>query len=256
VEQISTYQELNHKLEITVNSITSALIAQNSGADRIELCDNFAEGGTTPSAGAIQLARKHLTIELFVIIRPRGGDFLYNDIEFEIMKQDIIFAKEAGIDGVVFGILKEDGTVDHDRNLELVQLAGPMQTTFHRAFDMTVDPFKAIEDIISLGFNRILSSGQKPTAIGGAGLLAELVKMTEERIILMPGSGIDEDNISYLASRTKAREFHGSFRKTIQSEMKFKNEQAFMGKANSSEYESDITDSDRIQKAVHILKTI
>jgi len=247
---------LNYKLEITVNSIDSAIISQDSGADRIELCDNFAEGGTTPSAGSIQLARKLLTIDLFVIIRPRGGDFLYNDIEFETMKQDILYAKDLGVDGVVFGVLKEDGTVDHGRNLELVNLAKPMQTTFHRAFDMTIDAFASMEDIIDLGFNRILTSGQKPTALGGAGLLADLVEKAGERIIIMPGSGIDEENISYLATRTKATEFHGSFKTKIQSEMKFKNEQAFMGKANSSEYEFDIADSNKIKNAVQIIEKL
>src|ERR1039457_4698355 len=144
-------------LEACVNSVVSAIEAQKGGASRVELCENMQEGGTTPSAGSILTARRNLYIDLYVMIRPRGADFLYNDLEFEIMKQDIHLAQELGADGVVFGILKSDGTIDKERMKVLVELARPMRITWHRAFDMARDPYEAMEDLISLGIDRILT---------------------------------------------------------------------------------------------------
>src|SRR5512138_1393956 len=162
-------------LEACVNSALSAIEAQAGGADRVELCQNMPEGGCTPSAGAIRYARKELRIGLFVMIRPRGADFLYSDGEFEIMKEDIRVAKELGADGVVFGILKADGTIDRQRMEELIRLARPMGVTCHRAFDMTRDPFGALEDLIALGVDRILTSGQCDSALEGAPLIRQLI---------------------------------------------------------------------------------
>jgi len=247
---------LNHKLEITVNSLTSAFEAQKGGADRVELCDNFPEGGTTPSYGNILVASRNLNIDLFVIIRPRGGDFLYDDFEFEIMKKDIIFSKNADANGVVFGVLMADGSIDIDRNAELVELAKPMQTTFHRAFDMTSDAFQALEDIIELRFDRVLTSGQQPTATDGAGLITELVKTAGNRIIVMPGSGINEDNILELVHRTKAKEFHASFRKKVKSKMTFKKDNVIMGGAGSSEYVTEVADLHKIARVKQILSSM
>jgi copper homeostasis protein len=212
------------KLEVIGFTIESCLIAQAAGAHRIELCDNPSEGGTTPSYGFIKTARENLSIELYPIIRPRGGDFLYSEIEFEVMKADIQICKNLGCDGVVIGMLNADGTVDKQRCKQLVDIAQPMGVSFHRAFDRTKDPFKALEDIISIGCERILTSGQKSVATDGAALLNELVKQANGRIIIMPGSGVRSDNIETLVKKTNAIEFHTSARTYTDSKMKFINE--------------------------------
>lgn len=212
-----------YKLEIIGFNIESCLLAQAAGASRIELCDNPGEGGTTPSYGFIKSARKHLQIELYPIIRPRGGDFLYTDAEYEIIKTDLLLCKQLGCDGVVIGILHADGSVDKKRCQRLVDLAYPIGVTFHRAFDRANDPYKALEDIIEIGCERILTSGQKPNAMEGIGCIAKLVKQADERIIIMPGSGVRSDNITVLAEKTAAVEFHSSARKTVDSLMKHTN---------------------------------
>ena len=209
------------KLEVIAFDIESCIIAEQSGANRIELCDNQADGGTTPSYGFIKQAREKVKIELFPIIRPRGGDFLYSDEEFEMMKNDIDICKQLGCDGIVTGILKSDGTVDKDRMKVLVNIAYPMSVTFHRAFDRTKDPFQAMEDIIEIGCERILTSGQKSTAMEGIELISELIIKAENRIIIMPGSGIKSDNIIEIAQRSNAIEFHSSARTFVNSKMEF-----------------------------------
>lgn len=241
-------------LEICANSFESAINAQTGGAHRIELCDNLYEGGTTPSYGAILLAREKLNIDLNVLIRPRGGDFLYSDTEFEIIKKDIEFAKKVGVDGVVLGILLENGNVDTKRTKELVQLAQPMSITFHRAFDMCHDPFIALEDIMNCGCDRILTSGQQNKAVDGIDLLSELVKRAENRIIIMPGSGINESNISEIYRATKAREFHASLRKIVKSKMNFQKDNVHMNSINEiKEFELLITDAQRVKNIAEIL---
>ena len=209
------------KLEVIAFDIESCIIAEQSGVYRIELCDNQADGGTTPSYGFIKQAREKVKIELFPIIRPRGGDFLYSDEEFEMMKNDIDICKQLGCDGIVTGILKSDGTVDKDRMKVLVNIAYPMSVTFHRAFDRTKDPFQAMEDIIEIGCERILTSGQKSTAMEGIELISELIIKAENRIIIMPGSGIKSDNIIEIAQRSNAIEFHSSARTFVNSKMEF-----------------------------------
>jgi copper homeostasis protein len=215
---------MKFKLEVIGFTIESCLIAQAAGAHRIELCDNPSEGGTTPSYGFIKTARENLSIELYPIIRPRGGDFLYSEIEFEVMKADIQICKNLGCDGVVIGMLNSDGTVDKQRCKQLVDIAQPMGVSFHRAFDRTKDPFKALEDIISIGCERILTSGQKSVATDGVALLNELVKQANGRIIIMPGSGVRSDNIENLVKKTNATEFHTSARTYAESKMEFINE--------------------------------
>lgn len=215
---------MKFKLEVIGFTIESCLIAQAAGAHRIELCDNPSEGGTTPSYGFIKTARENLSIELYPIIRPRGGDFLYSEIEFEVMKADIQICKNLGCDGVVIGMLNSDGTVDKQRCKQLVDIAQPMGVSFHRAFDRTKDPFKALEDIISIGCERILTSGQKSVATDGVALLNELVKQANGRIIIMPGSGVRSDNIENLVKKTNATEFHTSARTYTDSKMEFINE--------------------------------
>jgi copper homeostasis protein len=203
------------KFEIACFDFESALTAQSAGASRIELCVNQSEGGVTPSYSLIELARNNLHIDLNVIIRPRGGNFVYTDSELVIMENDILICKELGVNGVVFGVLNRDNSVDIETNKELVQLASPMSTTFHRAFDETPDAMKALEDVIGCGFTRILTSGQKKSALEGANLISELVKSAGNIIIIMPGGGVRKKNIEKLIEITKAKEFHSSSINTI-----------------------------------------
>jgi copper homeostasis protein len=235
-------------IEACVNSAISAIEAQKGGADRVELCENLHDGGTTPSAGAIRFARKNLHIGLFVMIRPRGGDFLYSNEEFEIMKEDINTAKELGADGVVFGILKPDGKIDRERMKLLVDIARPVGITCHRAFDMTIDAFQAMEDLIDLGIDRILTSGQRKTASEGTVLIRELIQRSKGRIIIMPGSGVKEDNIEDLIRETEAKEVHIRLEKQEPGRMIFKQPQVYMGIPEQSEFEHTITDRERIFK--------
>lgn len=216
-------------LEICATSLASCKAAQEGGADRIELCDNLLEGGTTPSYATIKLAREAVNIALYPIIRPRGGDFLYDDQEFAIMKEDIKVCKQLGCDGVVIGLLTADGNVDQARTRELVELAGPMGVTFHRAFDMTSDPLQALEDVIATGCERILTSGQRNTAMEGAELIAALVKKAAGRIRIMAGSGLRDHNAAALAAATRAKEFHTTAKEYEDSRMQYRNPNVSMG---------------------------
>lgn len=210
-------------LEICANSVHSALAAQQAGAHRVELCENLNEGGTTPSYGTIFHVRKQLHIDVFVLIRPRAGDFLYTNEEFEIMKTDIEICKSLKCDGVVIGLLTKDGEIDVDRTRELVKLAFPMNVTFHRAFDRCRDPFKALESIIETGCERILTSGLKSSAMEATELLKQLVEKAGNRISIMPGAGINSSNILQLKNLTKAREFHSSAKTWRSSLMNYHN---------------------------------
>lgn len=214
---------MNYKLEVIAFTIESCLLIQKAGAHRIELCDNPGEGGTTPSYGFLKNAREHVSIELYPMIRPRGGDFLFSNDEFEIMKEDVIRCKELECDGVVIGLLNADGTVDEKRSAALVELAHPLGVTFHRAFDRTRDPFEALETIIDIGCERILTSGLTPNVTEGTGLLTQLVESADNRIIIMPGSGLRSNNIKELALQTNAVEFHTSARKSTSSKMGYLN---------------------------------
>ena len=216
---------MDNKLEIIGFNIESCLAAQEGGADRIELCVSPGEGGTTPPYGFIKSAREKLHIKLYTMIRPRGGDFFYNDNDFEIMKMDVEFCKQSGCDGIVTGILTTNGKVDKKRCRELINLAYPLEATFHRAFDRVEDPFEALEDIIDLGFERILTSGLKPKAIDSSALLADLINKADGRIIIMPGSGVNSKNIVSLAETTGAKEFHSSASFLKESKMEYINQQ-------------------------------
>lgn len=241
---------MNFKLEVIGFTIEGCILAQSAGAHRIELCDNPGDGGTTPSYGFIKAAREKLQIDLFPIIRPRGGDFFYTDDEFEIMKTDVKLCKQLGCDGVVIGILNADGTVDKKRNAALVELAYPLGVTFHRAFDRTTDAFKAMEDIIDTGCERILTSGQKPNAMDGTDLIAQLIKQAGERIIIMPGSGVRSDNIMELAKKTGSTEFHTSARMNTDSKMDYKNP------AMNENLRSVSVDADEVKKIITNLKAV
>lgn len=201
-----------YELEVIAFDAASCRIAQAAGADRIELCANPMEGGTTPSHGMIRVARTLTSLQLFPIIRPRGGDFVYSAEEFEVMKQDVLYCKEIGCDGVVIGILTPDGAVDSERTSILVDLAYPLGVTFHRAIDHSVNMMDALEAIIRCGCERILTSGGKPTAPEGAEMIAQLIKAADGRIDIMPGAGIRSNNIAGLAKATGARVFHSSAR--------------------------------------------
>jgi len=239
------------EMEVCANSVSSALEAQKGGAKRVELCASLTEGGTTPSYAEIKLAKQLLHIEVYPIIRPRGGDFLYSKLEFELMKEDIKICKELQCEGIVTGILTADGKVDKDRCAELVELAKPMKAAFHRAFDMTVNMEEAMEDLISLGFIRILTSGGKATALDGAEQLAKLIRKADQRIAIMPGACVNTSNIQQLISKTGAKEFHGSARKNHSSKMLFRNTELSMGN-DADEYSSSLTDAELVKKLLEL----
>ncbi len=244
-------------IEIVVYNIESALKAQEGGADRIELCDNPAEGGTTPSYGTIENVRQNVSLDVFVMIRPRGGDFHYSGYEFYSMKRDIDQCQKLSADGVVFGILNEDGTIDKKRCKELIDRARPMKVTCHRAFDMTRDPFEALEDCIEAGFDRILTAGQQAQAVKGVGLIAELIKKADSRIAIMPGSGVNEDTVKEIVSKTKTKEIHFSATGFRESAMTYKNLNiAGMGDDGGSEFKLRTVDSKRIRQMRELAEKI
>ncbi len=206
-------------------------------------------GGTTPSAAAIQLSvekLKKIGLDIFVLIRPRAGNFIYSDMEFEVMKRNVLFCKEYDVDGVVIGLLTSDGKIELSKTAKLVELAQPMQVTFHRAFDYVKNPFEALEQIIKLGIQRILTSGQQSTALEGFGLIQKLIEKANDRIIIMPGSGINSENISNLAELTNAKEFHLSAKKRIKD---------FNSKNNVENLENEyfLTDHEEVKRVVEII---
>jgi copper homeostasis protein len=212
---------LKYIIEIATADFITTRSAVEGGADRIELCAALTDGGTTPSAGMIKKCREAFDVELFPIIRPRGGDFLYSDEEYEIMLSDIKIARDLGCQGVVIGMLDAVGRIDVRRTSIMVELAYPMEVSFHRAFDRCLDPHLAMEQLIEIGCQRILTSGQQPGAPEGAELIAQLVRDANDRIIIMPGSGVRKENIKMLAQRTGAVEFHSSLRGRQRSKMEF-----------------------------------
>lgn len=235
--------------EIVVYNIESALKAQEGGADRIELCDNPGEGGTTPSFGTIENVRQNVSLDVFVMIRPRGGDFCYSNYEFHSMKRDIWQCQKLSVDGFVFGILKPDGTLDKQRCRELIEKSRPLKVACHRAFDMTRDPFQALEDCIEVGFDRILTAGQQAQASRGAALIGELIKKANGRIAIMPGSGVNENTVEQIVKISGAREIHFSATAFRDSAMKYKNEQiAGMGSDEGSEFKLRTVDSERVRR--------
>lgn len=213
--------EMKYIIEIASSDFLTTKSAVEGGADRIELCANLAEGGTTPSYGHIKQCREAFNVLIYPIIRPRGGDFLFSDEEFHIMLQDVKLCKQLGCDGVVIGLLNSDGSIDVKKTATLIEGAYPLGVTFHRAFDRCRDPFEAMEQLINIGCERILTSGQKPTAPEAIELIAQLNKAADERIIIMPGSGVRKENIEVLAQQTGCVEFHSSLRGKIKRKMEF-----------------------------------
>lgn len=241
-------------IEVCAANIQSAIAAQEGGADRIELCDNLYEGGTTPSYACIQTVVENLKIDVMVMIRPRGGDFCYSDLEIDMMKKDIQICKDLGVFGVVFGVILPDGNVDVNRTRELVEYAKPLKVTFHRAYDMTADPYVALEEIIECGVDRILTSGHQNTVTEGKQLLKDIILKAGERIKIMPGSGINENNIKSLREFLGTHEFHLTGRMEVESKMTFRKEHIFMGGLPQiPEYKNFITDPVRIRKIVSLV---
>ena len=238
-------------VEVCANGVESCWAAQEGGADRVELCAGIPEGGTTPSYGEIKVARRVLTTtRLHVIIRPRGGDFLYTDLEVERMAADIAVCRDLGVDGVVFGCLKADGSIDIEKNRYLMECSKGMSVTCHRAFDRAAYPEQALEDIIALGFDRILTSGQQPKAIQGADLLAHLNSQAAGRIIIMAGSGVTEQNIRELHEATGLKEFHFSARESQPSAMQYVNPNLYMGRPGANEAALDYTTARRVKDTI------
>ena len=235
-------------IEVCVDSVESAVAAQQGGADRVELCDNLIEGGTTPSGGMIEVCREQLRIGMHVIIRPRGGDFCYSPTEFDVMRRDIMRAKALGVDGLVFGILAPDGHIDIDRTRELVELSRPLSVTFHRAFDMTADPHHALEDLIGLGIDRVLTSGQEASALEGLDLIADLVRQAGDRIVVMPGGGVGR-HIRKIVERGGVREVHVTGTTSVESRMSFRSNRVSMGAPlRSPEFSWRVTDPAAIRE--------
>jgi copper homeostasis protein len=234
-----------------VDSVASALAAEQGGAQRVELCDYLAGGGTTPSAGMIEVVRNSISIGLHVLIRPRRGDFLYSEAELEVMKRDIALCRDSGVDGVVIGILTKYGSIDTSRTAELMAQAGDMSITFHRAFDLCADPLKALGDLLQLKVHRLLTSGQEETALQGAELIQELHKKADGKLIIMPGGGVTPANVQELLRKTGVSEVHASVRKSVESAMQFRKDYPPMTNYRQiSEFEQLVADVEQV-KAMH-----
>ncbi len=241
-------------VEVCANSVQSAIEAEKGGAVRVELCSNLLDGGTTPAKSQIELTRSHIKIDLNVIIRPRGGDFLYDNLDFESMKRDIRLCGELKCDGVVIGLLDEFGNIDIERNAELIELAKKygMSVTFHRAFDRVRDLYSALEDVITLGCDRILTSGGYQTAFEGRDVLRKLVDLSNNRIIIMAGAGVKESNVQELVHSTGVQEIHGTFQDLRQGKMVY-NSPNFPDNYNNSgysEYSYLLSDARRVQTII------
>lgn len=235
-------------LEIAVFTYHSALLAQAAGADRIELCENPAEGGTTPSYGYLKKVAENLHIPVFPIIRPRGGDFLYSAEEWDIVLKDIQLCKELGFTGIVTGSLNKEGWVQEEQLRRAVEIAYPMQVTFHRAFDRVADPYVALEQIIAAGCTRVLTSGLHPEVMAGIAILTQLVQQAKNRIVVMPGSGVRSSNLALLKEKTGAREFHASARTLQPSAMQTINT------AMQEQLDTLSVNTDEIQQMKRILR--
>jgi copper homeostasis protein len=239
-------------LEICCDSIDSALAAEQGGAQRIELCSSLLEGGLTPSAGFIETVRASTSIALFVMIRPRGGDFCYSDAEFAAMRKDILAARSAGVDGLVFGLLNRDGHVDVARTAALVEAAGPLPVTFHRAFDLSADLDKSLEDVIRTGAQQILTSGGMPAALEGAKQIRRLVEAAGKRIKIMAGSGIHSKNAREVIAQTHVHEIHASAKVPVASPMRLQRNVP-MGSARLDEYTRLVANEEEVRALAKIL---
>ena len=242
------------KLEICVDSVESAIAAERGGAQRVELCTDFLEGGITPSAGLIALVRKSVAIGIFVMIRPRGGDFCYTDLEFEVMQEEIRQARQLGADGIVLGLLNEQGGVDVPRTQRLVELAAPLPVTFHRAIDMTPKPSQALIDVIATGASRVLTSGGAPNAKLGMREIARMVETAQGRIAIVAASGITADTIAAVAENTGATEFHSSARTEFESPAQFRKRGMAMSEIRDREYKRFVVREESVRALASALQ--
>lgn len=237
------------KIEICTASVESVIAAENGGADRVELCSDLFEGGLTPGIGTFFLAKERTSIPINVMIRPRGGDFCYSDTEFEVMMREARFFKEAGAASLVFGILTPDGEIDMERSAKLIEIARPLPVTFHRAFDMTRNAFRSLDNLISLGVERVLTSGLESSALEGAYTLKSLVEKAEDKIIVMPGAGINERNFSRLHGIVHAKEYHMGLSSAVKSKMEYHGGRVFMGGLlRQDEFSLSVTREDKVRK--------
>ena len=239
---------MKNLLEVCAGDIDSVIAAAQGGASRVELCSALGEGGVTPSIGFIRSALQVQGIRVHVLIRPRGGDFLYTPQEVDCMVDDIVAAREAGVHGVVIGALTPDGEIDMNACRKMMEAAAGISVTFHRAFDLCRDPFKALEDIISLGCDRILTSGQAQTALEGKENLAELVKQADGRIIILAGAGVSQSNAAEILNASGTGEIHASARTSVESGMKFRHSGVSMGTPGSDEYSRKTTSADIVKQ--------
>lgn len=244
----------NITLEICLESVDSVIASERGGAQRVELCANLLEGGTTPSAGTMRAARDRANIVINVMIRPRGGDFLYTETEFATMQHDIRSAKELGANGIVLGLLCADGTVDVERTRQLVDLAAPLPVTFHRAIDVSRDLLESLEAVISTGAARILTSGGQPSVVDGAQTVGKMVEAAKDRIIVMPGCGIRPGNVLSILETTGAHEVHIALEEEMHSPMQFRKAEIPMGGVEGREYLRFVTPEDAVRNVVEILK--
>ncbi len=235
-------------IEIAVDSTESARAAEQGGAQRIELCSALREGGLTSSLGLVRTVRSACTIALFTIIRPRGGDFLYTADEFRAMQEDIRIMGKEGVDGVVFGLLTPDGQVDKERTRALVELARPMEVTFHRALDMTSDPERALEDVIACGVQRVLTSGGASSAWAGRKRLQAMVQQAAERTTIVVGGGVRPAQISRLMASTGATEFHSSMRRMMPSPMRYQAKKLNLGEPGMDEFSRNLVLADEVRE--------
>ncbi|MEM1359783.1 MAG: copper homeostasis protein CutC [Bacteroidota bacterium] len=234
--------------EVCLQSVDGAIAAQQGGAQRVELCAALVEGGITPSLGTIQACRDAIDIDIMVMIRPRGGDFKYSERELESMAYDIEQCKRIGVTGVVFGLLKENGQVARSQVQALVELARPLSVTFHRAFDVSENPFTALDTLIDLGIDRVLTSGQAATVPEGIDIIRQLVERSAGRIGILPGCGITPDNVAEVVSRTGVKEFHATAFRRLVSPMLHRNEKVYMGIPGLPEYEREVTDQEEVRR--------
>ncbi len=241
------------ELEVCIDSVESAIAAERGGARRVELCSDLLEGGITPGAGLIASVRRHIAIGLFVMIRPRGGDFCYTAPEFEVMQEEIRHARQLGADGIVLGVLDEHGCVDISRTRKLVDLAGPLPVTFHRAIDMTPDLPAALEAVLATGAHRILTSGGAPNAARGKAHIARMVAAANGRIAIMPGGGVSAHNIAAIARTTEAIEFHSSARTVFRSPVQFRKPGIAMGDIRDREYRRFVVHEESVRALVSAL---
>lgn len=243
-------------LEVCADSVASAIAAESGGAQRIELCSDLLEGGITPGSGLLSVVRKRVGIDIFVMIRPRGGDFVYSEDEFEVMRYDIEEARRLGANGVVLGLLDDQGRIDVKRTRALVEQAAPLPVTFHRAIDMTPDPMGALEQVIETGVHRILSSGGASRVADGCELLSRFVDRGKGRIAVMAGGGLTVATLPQVAKATGVTEFHASLRRLIPSRVNFRKQGVAMGEVADREYVRYATLEEDVREMGETLKQV